>query len=218
MVIDIKKKYAAKAEDSFKTKRNLFLFDHIIYKKGITNVKTEDFASFEIDDKIIKIYTTQYYQQDRKSNLTGFDLTPDEIYMELSGWIKEKHQNEILRKFYIEEYFPKYVFPLNKFSDLFNYPAEQKCFYCGITEQMVKSLISCNEIFTKRERGHKLEIDRKEANKEYTQENSVLCCYWCNNAKTDEFSFQEFIPVGKYFRLLWNMRLHRHNLPLIVES
>ena len=182
------------------------------------SIRPEHLFLAMIDDKIIKIYATQYYQRDRKSKLSGFDLTPDEIYMELSGWIKEKQQNEILKKFYIEKYFPTHVFPLNKFIELFNNPAEQKCFYCGITDEIVKSLINCNEIFKKRERGHKLEIDRKEANKEYTPENSVLCCYWCNNAKTDEFSFQEFISVGMYFRLLWNIRLHKHNLPLIVES
>lgn len=24
-----------------------------------------------------------------------------------------------------------------------------------------------------------------------------MACYWCNNAKTDEFSAEEFAPVGK---------------------
>ena len=57
----------------------------------------------------------------------------------------------------------------------------------------------------------------KEANKEYTEANSVLCCYWCNNAKTDEYSEKEFIPVGQQMRLLWNKRLEKHELPIIPK-
>ena len=37
-----------------------------------------------------------------------------------------------------------------------------------------------------------MEIDRIKANHEYLKDNVVLACYWCNNAKSDEFSEPEF--------------------------
>jgi hypothetical protein len=84
---------------------------------------------------------------------------------------------------------------------------------------MISSLRVKGEIFNKRDtRGFSMEIDRKEPNKEYTSGNSVLSCYWCNNAKTDEFFYDEFKPIiGESFRLLWNKRLAKHNLELIPD-
>ena len=31
----------------------------------------------------------------------------------------------------------------------------------------------------------------------YNKDNCVLACYWCNNAKTDAFTADEFKPIGK---------------------
>ena len=53
-----------------------------------------------------------------------------------------------------------------------------------------------------------MEIDRKEPNLEYTKENCVWCCYWCNNAKTDEFKYKEFKKVGAVIETIWNDRLN----------
>jgi hypothetical protein len=36
-----------------------------------------------------------------------------------------------------------------------------------------------------------IEIHRKNSNKEYTKDNCVISCYWCNNAKTDGFTYEE---------------------------
>lgn len=36
-----------------------------------------------------------------------------------------------------------------------------------------------------------------------------MSCYWCNNAKTDEFTFEEFEEIGKSFGLVWNKRLKK---------
>ena len=41
-----------------------------------------------------------------------------------------------------------------------------------------------------------MEIDRKAPNQEYSDDNCEPICYWCNNAKTDEFSAEEFKPIG----------------------
>jgi 5-methylcytosine-specific restriction endonuclease McrA len=37
--------------------------------------------------------------------------------------------------------------------------------------------------------------------------NIVLACYWCNNAKTDTFTYEEFLRVGKVFAEIWKERL-----------
>lgn len=46
-------------------------------------------------------------------------------------------------------------------------------------------------------RGFNLEVDRKDSNGEYSPENCVLACYPCNNAKSDVFSYEEFLKIGK---------------------
>ena len=70
-------------------------------------------------------------------------------------------------------------------------------------------MIESGQIITKRlySRGRTLEIDRINPNDDYNMNNIVLCCYWCNNAKTDEFSYEDFIEIGKEIRKIWEKRL-----------
>lgn len=83
----------------------------------------------------------------------------------------------------------------------------KKCAYCNITEEEISNLIVNNTLETKRSRGKKLELDRKLPNVSYDDfDNIVYACYWCNNAKTDTFSHEEFIEVGKEFEKIWQQR------------
>ena len=85
-----------------------------------------------------------------------------------------------------------------------------KCHYCGINEEDLSKLRKQGQIFTKRlpTRGRKLEIDRKDPNLPYDVfSNLVLCCYWCNNAKTDEYTELEFKSIGKVIGSIWKKRL-----------
>jgi len=59
--LELKVKYKAKAKDSFKTKRNLFLFSLAI--KGRKDFSKHDFEDFRITEDLIKSYTTEYWQQ-----------------------------------------------------------------------------------------------------------------------------------------------------------
>lgn len=84
------------------------------------------------------------------------------------------------------------------------------CHYCGITETDVAQLINKKKIDTKRitTRGKSLEIERLSPNEKYDNTlNLVYCCYWCNNAKTDEFTAQEFAPIGKEIAKIWQARI-----------
>ena len=82
-----------------------------------------------------------------------------------------------------------------------------KCHYCHITLDEINTLADKQMLFKKNERGYTMEIDRKEPNLEYTNENCVPSCYWCNNAKTDEFDDVEFIPIAKEIRKVFDNRL-----------
>lgn len=67
------------------------------------------------------------------------------------------------------------------------------CYYCGINEQILSDLYydqkyTCK---TKRNRGAWFELDRRDSSFEnniYSKENMVLCCYFCNNHKSDVVS------------------------------
>lgn len=76
---------------------------------------------------------------------------------------------------------------------------ERVCFYCGLTEAEIKQLSERGKIHTKRNknRGKTLELERVEPNEGYDNlENLRLACFWCNNAKSDEFTAEEFRPIA----------------------
>lgn len=85
-----------------------------------------------------------------------------------------------------------------------------ECHYCGISEKSINKLFELGLVNTKRQntRGRKLEIERIKPNESYSNtENLVSCCYWCNNAKTDEFTEEEFLAVGEAIGDIWKRRL-----------
>lgn len=90
---------------------------------------------------------------------------------------------------------------------------ERKCYYCGVTEPQIKELYKKekeekNKPLTERNRGKKLEIERLAPKEPYQNtDNLVLSCYWCNNAKTDTFSAEEFKEIGKVIGAIWKKRL-----------
>jgi hypothetical protein len=86
---------------------------------------------------------------------------------------------------------------------------ELACEYCELTESHFRQLIERGLIRTKRlsTRGNTFEFDCRDPEQGYTKNNVALCCYWCNNAKTDEFSPQEFKPVALALAALWRQRL-----------
>lgn len=86
----------------------------------------------------------------------------------------------------------------------------KQCHYCNLTQPEMEKLWALEPNLTKRGRGRVFEIDRKEPNLAYEvdiSKNLVLACYWCNNAKTDTFTYDEFIEVGKSIKTIWENRL-----------
>jgi hypothetical protein len=88
----------------------------------------------------------------------------------------------------------------------------QVCHYCGIPESILDELHNQPNHQNKRwpKRGKVLEIDRKGSDIPYTNlTNLVLACYWCNNAKTDTFTYEEFREIGQKVNRVWSERLGR---------
>ena len=83
-------------------------------------------------------------------------------------------------------------------NDFINWYIEEKskCCYCDTTLEDLIKFYNSNKSKRKSTRGKSLEIERIE-DKPYSKDNCKLCCYWCNNAKSDVFSFEEFQNIGK---------------------
>lgn len=107
------------------------------------------------------------------------------------------------------------------FEDFLNWYDEeifnQGCKYCGTTNEQSLYLYEMqrNGIRPDATRGGKrskrLELDRVNPNLPYDNlDNLVWCCYWCNNAKTNFFTHDEFMPIaraiGAALRIIQNER------------
>ena len=90
--------------------------------------------------------------------------------------------------------------------------APKVCRYCKLPESELINLHEQPGHINKRwpKRGKELEIDRMQSDLPYTIiENLTLACYWCNNGKTDTFTFDEAIKVGKSIQSIWEKRLNK---------
>ena len=84
----------------------------------------------------------------------------------------------------------------------------QKCHYCGVTQTQLDQLHEHGLENKRPTRGKSLEIERKAPNEQYSNTaNLTLACYWCNNAKSDTFTEEEFMPIGQAIGKVWEQRL-----------
>jgi len=185
--------YRSKSLDSFNTRQRFFIFDCVL--NGKKTFTEEEFIQFNISEELVKLFTAEYYQLEGNGRLVSHDspLAINQIYSAMNVLVEE---NRILLKTIEQRYFKEIFvreFPENIYKHLM---AAEKCFYCGITKEDIKELANHGKLYKKNERGWSFEIDRKKANLEYTEDNCVTACYWCNNAKTDEFDDIEFKPIG----------------------
>ncbi|QNK64811.1 hypothetical protein H7F33_10165 [Pedobacter sp. PAMC26386] len=78
------------------------------------------------------------------------------------------------------------------------------CHYCGTSNEKSFELYQLQRTGLRPDatrggkRGKRLELDRKDPFKSYDDlDNVVWCCYWCNNAKSNFFTAEEFMLVAK---------------------
>ena len=81
---------------------------------------------------------------------------------------------------------------------------EKGCSYCGTTNKTSEALYKIQQEGLRPDatrggkRGKRLELDRVDPNLPYDNLNNIVwCCYWCNNAKSNFFSKEEFEPIAK---------------------
>ena len=196
---EIRKKYRIKAKDSFKTKKKLFLFSLAV--QTFNSFSAIDFANFTISEDLEKKYSSEYWQQ-----LDNYQINNISI-KEITQQIEQlENINTDLLKSLETQYIENFSLKFTEY-DFVKLIETKNCHYCKITIDEIETLAENKKLYKKSLRGWILEIDRLNSNFEYSPKNCVMSCYWCNNAKTDEFTENEFLQIGKEIRKIWQTRL-----------
>lgn len=194
-----KSKFNVKMSDGFASLWSIYLFELALHGKDSGQLPFEEFSlQPELIEEYVSVYH-QFYGDDKLS--TG--KTVDDVYLKISQLQKDLASYKVeSRKAYISQ--------KSEFKKAFDRKVSEAscCEYCGITLEQINLLAENKQIKGKAlNRRYSLEIDRKAPNQEYTLENIAMACYWCNNAKTDEFTVEEFQPIAEGIRKVWNQRL-----------
>lgn len=216
--------YLDKLEDSFITKLKIFLFTKAFdgnvldYIKDTDNNLIEDFRNFELTIDIANVYSSQYYQFEKEMDVDlnakrkkSQDITTN-LLEESKFLISKDNLKHYLGEYYnklFELYKAKTTWTKAKFDELNN---SEHCSYCGISKTNIWEYLGKNGLLHNKRsetRGYNLEIDRKYPNLEYSEENCCMSCYWCNNAKTDEYIPSEFKEIARGINHVWNKRLEK---------
>ena len=81
----------------------------------------------------------------------------------------------------------------------------RRCHYCRIKEEDFIRI--WGPLYGDKTRGRKLEIERKDNQKDYSEENCVLACVICKDAKSDKFTDEEFRKLGGVIRVIWQKKI-----------
>lgn len=202
--MEIQKRYNQILDRSFKYDLKLFLFDTFL-KGEIENKGPNNYQSFFPNELLIKKYSLTRQLPKESDRIPDTQIEVGQFDKALKKWLTE---NKNFTNEYKNIFQRKRFISLNEFKEFYQEKKNPSCFYCGITEDVIEKLITEQKINTKRLliRGRTLEVDKKDPKGKYEKDNMVLCCYWCNNAKTDEFTHEEFINVGNEIREIWKKR------------
>ncbi|MBI4180575.1 MAG: hypothetical protein HY528_01445 [Chloroflexi bacterium] len=102
------------------------------------------------------------------------------------------------------------------------------CQYCGIEQQDFLNVWARNKETLKLgfrhgenkpgTRGHHLEIDHKDGDKNNDDEGNLAhACYACNNAKSDVFTDVEFERMGEVIRQIYHKRAKKKGFHLTED-
>ena len=220
--------YSDKLQESFETKLKIFLFTkafdgHILsYIEQDIDLIREEFNNFTLTKEIADVYSTQYHQfeSDKEITLNDKKTISSRLVENLMDTTKYIISTANLKE-YLGDIYDRLKKDYRLNSNIIISPEEFKelvattqCAYCGITIGQISKLGKSAQLHNKRSetRGYTLEIDRKEPNLEYTKENCCMSCYWCNNAKTDEFNVKEFKEIARGINAIWNQRMRNANI------
>lgn len=200
-------KYQQKMLESFNSRLELYLFNLAKVEKKIDSA----FNKYEF----LNLHDNINYQGDNLKKKcedfgASFSSTKDEykdIDWKIDKWCDINTENNKIEKYY-EEYMGKFTKELLTRKDFEIKSNSEHCHYCKTTLLDIKKLFANDKIYRKSyTRGITFELDRIIPNWEYSENNTVACCYWCNNAKTDEFFGEEFDIVGTAIGEVFKQRL-----------
>lgn len=112
---------------------------------------------------------------------------------QLESWYKDKVKQDLNGFESFDDFYSWYEV----------YVMDGTCFYCGLTERESQKIVHDGLLTSKRfplggrfsqgvNRGYWLEIDKRNPKGQYSRENSVPCCYFCNNDKSDVFTDEQY--------------------------
>jgi hypothetical protein len=197
-------RYNSIRDRAFKSYFDIFLIECFLKDSNLSNVSKAEFESFHYHDPAFESYLTVYQLSYEKAKLEN-GLTVKDLDSAIDDWMKKNGTQQYKYYFIENRLIDQEAFKMWYGED----EKDRACEWCNITKHEINVLIEAGKIHTKRlsTRGRDMEVDRKEPNKGYEEGNLALCCYWCNNAKTDEFSEKEFIPIGEAIGDVFKKRL-----------
>lgn len=210
------KRYQSVLKRNYEYYLDLYLFKRFIDSTGDPNFSIVDFVTFfnkPIDSKLLDDYYESYAKKNDDKVVDRYVWEIDEF---MTNWYKDR---KIYKVYYDEFIKNQKQLSQKQFLQIYGEKNnERKCHYCGINEDIIKHMIENKIIKTKRllTRGWTMEIDRIKPNEGYNESNIVLCCYWCNNAKSDEYSYDEFkYYIAPKIHEIWVNRLNHNKLELL---
>jgi hypothetical protein len=202
----ISSRYDQLLSRSYKRDLNMYLFKCFIEGNTDLGFISDNYQLFMPDERFISTYIAIHQLSKESDKIEGTDIQIGEFDKFLKQWKIDNYN--VLPK--LKQKFISKFITIDSFSKFYK-TTEKKCEYCMITEEHISLLLKQKMLYTKTLsiRGRSLEIDRKNSSKSYEEGNIVFCCYWCNNAKTDEFTEDEFKQIGNQIKLVWENRLKK---------
>lgn len=182
------------AAQSFEHKFNVYLFVRTRDKQQ-DKIDAEDFLSYALPDADIAAFTRAYWQKPKQEHLGEQSI--QEIEQQMQAFMQQQGATirGMLVRYVTEVY--EGLFSTPKAEQLFK---AEECHYCSLSLDEIEQLYAKEKVQKKNGRGWRLEISLRNPNKEYSSENCVMACYWCNTAKGDEFSEEEFKAIAPALR------------------
>jgi 5-methylcytosine-specific restriction endonuclease McrA len=198
-------RYRSIINRSFERDYEAYLFDCLMQPEKVKKVELDQFLQFAFTKSSEIEAWKEAIAQNMDEEYTSHD------FLRYKNKVLEafNENNEGLKKEFKKIYRQRFGERLKEAQFVEFFRSADHCYYCKITLAQLKELSERKLIKTKRKyiKGKSLEIDKKDPNGFYEIENMVLCCYWCNNAKTDEYTAEEFLEVSRGVKSVWDKRL-----------
>ena len=155
--------------------------DKKAYQKIYRETHKEQLKKYYEEHKKEILIATKIYQNKNSKKIKSYQKlyneSPEGIYRQTYSHAKHRNIDFNLTREEFVIWYKKQI---------------RECVYCGRPEEDV---IKDRNGFFKR-----LSIDRKDSSLGYQIDNIVLCCFRCNDVKSNEFTFDEMVRIGEIMK------------------